>query len=63
MVRLNSNEGSKAIGDMRGIPSSLYNSPNGEGLYLDLTAGSHTFVLTAGDSDNCVDYIYLLCEK
>lgn len=63
MVRLNSNEGSKAIGDMRGIPSSLYNSPNGEGFYLDLTAGSHTFVLTAGDSDNCVDYIYLLCEK
>ena len=57
------NQGSKAIGDMRAIPSSLYASPIGEGLYLDLTAGTHTFVITAGDADTCVDYIYLLCEK
>lgn len=63
MVRLYSNQASKSIGDMRAIPSSLYASPNGEGLYLDLTAGTHTFVITAGDADTCVDYIYLLCEK
>ena len=63
MVRLYSNEGSQAIGDLRATASCLYDSPNGEGLYLDLKAGSHTFTITAGDADSCVDYIYLLCEK
>ena len=48
---------------MRATPSCLYDSSNGEGLYLDLKAGSHTIVISAGDADSCVDYIYLLCEK
>ena len=63
MNRLYSDQASQSIGDMRATPSCLYDSPHGEGLYLDLKAGSHTFVITAGDSDSCVDYIYLLCEK
>ena len=63
MNRLNANQSSQAIGDLRAMPSCLYDSPNGDGLYLDLKAGSHTFVITAGDADSCVDYIYLLCEK
>lgn len=56
-------ESTTTAGDMRATPSCLYDSPNGEGLYLDLKAGSHTIVISAGDADSCVDYIYLLCEK
>ena len=63
MNRLYSNADTGAIGDLRANASSLYDSPNSGGLYLDLKAGSHTFTITAGDGDNCVDYIYLLCEK
>ena len=63
MNRLYANEGSQAVGDLRATPSCLYDSPNGEGLYLDLTAGNHTFVITAGDGDSCVDYISLIFEK
>ena len=63
MNRLYSNKDSGTVGDLRATPSCLYDSPNGDGLYLDLTAGSHTFTITAGDGDSCVDYIYLVCEK
>lgn len=63
MNRLSSNKDAQTVGNMRATPSCLYDSPNGEGLYLDLKAGSHTIVISAGDADSCVDYIYLLCEK
>lgn len=63
MVRLHSNKDSQNVGDLRATPSCLYDSQNGEGLWLDLKAGNHTFVITAGDGDSCVDYISLICEK